>query len=73
MSGAFISSGPSESKNYPGKLTVRVFVACFVAAFGGLVFGYDLDISCIHFHIYFGTCFFTSYHYSFGYKRDKYV
>ncbi|XP_027903614.1 sugar transport protein 1-like [Vigna unguiculata] len=45
MPGAFISSGPSESKNYPGKLTVRVFVACFVAAFGGLIFGYDLGIS----------------------------
>ena len=52
MPGAFISSGPSESKNYPGKLTVRVFVACFVAAFGGLIFGYDLGISGIHFHIY---------------------
>ncbi|XLR20097.1 hypothetical protein S83_048009, partial [Arachis hypogaea] len=28
-----------------GKLTFRVFVTCMVAAFGGLIFGYDLGIS----------------------------
>ncbi|XP_027362594.1 sugar transport protein 1-like [Abrus precatorius] len=45
MPGAFIGDGPSGGKNYPGKLTFRVFVTCVVAAFGGLIFGYDLGIS----------------------------
>jgi len=42
MAGGFITTGPS--KNYPGKLTFRVFITCLVAAFGGLIFGYDLGI-----------------------------
>jgi len=45
MAGGFISTGPSGAKNYPGKLTFRVFITCLVAAFGGLIFGYDLGIS----------------------------
>jgi len=45
MAGGFISSGPSGAKNYPGNLTFRVFITCLVAAFGGLIFGYDLGIS----------------------------
>ncbi|WVY92514.1 hypothetical protein V8G54_031602 [Vigna mungo] len=44
MAGGFIESGSME-KNYPGKLTWRAFMTCFVAAFGGLIFGYDLGIS----------------------------
>ncbi|KOM51946.1 hypothetical protein LR48_Vigan09g060500 [Vigna angularis] len=44
MAGGFIKSG-SPYKNYPGKLTWRAFTTCFVAAFGGLIFGYDLGIS----------------------------
>lgn len=44
MAGGFIATG-SPGKNYPGKLTGRVFWTCFVAAFGGLIFGYDLGIS----------------------------
>ncbi|KAK3005491.1 hypothetical protein RJ639_016050 [Escallonia herrerae] len=38
--------GPSEGgKEYPGKLTAKVFVACVVAGCGGLIFGYDIGIS----------------------------
>ncbi|KAM5572609.1 sugar carrier protein C-like [Rosa sericea] len=36
---------PSGGKNYPGKFTKRVFITCLVAAFGGLIFGYDLGVS----------------------------
>jgi len=43
MAGALISS--KGGKAYPGRLTQRVFFTCFVAAFGGLIFGYDLGIS----------------------------
>ncbi|PIA34384.1 hypothetical protein AQUCO_03800179v1 [Aquilegia coerulea] len=32
-------------KNYPGKMTFFAFFACFVAAWGGLIFGYDIGIS----------------------------
>ncbi|PKU75988.1 sugar transport protein MST6-like [Dendrobium catenatum] len=35
----------ADPKDYPAKLTVFVFLACFVAATGGLIFGYDLGIS----------------------------
>uniref|UniRef100_R7W7Z4 Hexose carrier protein HEX6 n=1 Tax=Aegilops tauschii TaxID=37682 RepID=R7W7Z4_AEGTA len=32
-------------KNYPGNMTVFVFLACLVASSGGLIFGYDIGIS----------------------------
>ncbi|KAH7691826.1 Sugar/inositol transporter protein [Dioscorea alata] len=32
-------------KDYPGDITLFVFLACLVAATGGLIFGYDLGIS----------------------------
>ncbi|RWW02313.1 hypothetical protein BHE74_00017456 [Ensete ventricosum] len=32
-------------KDYPGKLTLFVFLTCVVAATGGLIFGYDIGIS----------------------------
>ncbi|KAG6473206.1 sugar transport protein MST6-like isoform X1 [Zingiber officinale] len=41
--GAIVNTG--GGKDYPGKLTVFVFFACFVAATGGLIFGYDIGIS----------------------------
>ncbi|XP_020978731.1 sugar transport protein 4-like [Arachis ipaensis] len=44
MAGGFIKKGSFE-KNYPEKLTFRVFITCVTAAFGGLIFGYDLGIS----------------------------
>ncbi|KAL0331321.1 UNVERIFIED_CONTAM: Sugar transport protein 1 [Sesamum angustifolium] len=40
--GVVIAKG---GKAYPGKLTCRVFCTCFVAAMGGLIFGYDIGIS----------------------------
>ncbi|RHN58023.1 putative major facilitator, sugar transporter, major facilitator superfamily [Medicago truncatula] len=43
MAGGYIAHG--SEKEYPGKLTFRVFIACMIAAFGGLIFGYDLGIS----------------------------
>ncbi|XP_061337252.1 sugar transport protein 1-like [Gastrolobium bilobum] len=45
MAGGFIGNGSSKGKAYPGKLTFRVLVTCVIAAFGGLIFGYDLGIS----------------------------
>ncbi|KAL9303630.1 hypothetical protein ACSQ67_020893 [Phaseolus vulgaris] len=44
MAGGLIETGSSRGKNYPGKLTFRVFITCLVVAFGGLIFGYDLGI-----------------------------
>ncbi|XP_042486542.1 sugar transport protein 10-like [Macadamia integrifolia] len=41
--GAMVSTGPI--KNYSGGMTAFVFVTCFVAASGGLIFGYDIGIS----------------------------
>ncbi|XP_010533209.1 PREDICTED: sugar transport protein 4 isoform X2 [Tarenaya hassleriana] len=41
--GAFVDQGPVREYNY--RLTPKVFVTCFVGAFGGLIFGYDLGIS----------------------------
>ncbi|KAK1308041.1 Sugar transport protein 1 [Acorus calamus] len=32
-------------KDYPGKMTLYVFMACMIAATGGLIFGYDIGIS----------------------------
>ncbi|PKI41422.1 hypothetical protein CRG98_038194 [Punica granatum] len=43
MAGGGIVTAPG--KNYPGKLTFRVFITSLVAASGGLIFGYDLGIS----------------------------
>jgi hypothetical protein len=35
----------SDGKDYPGNMTVFVFLACLVASSGGLIFGYDIGIS----------------------------
>ena len=35
----------SDGKDYPGEMTVFVFLACLVASSGGLIFGYDIGIS----------------------------
>ncbi|MCI00946.1 sugar carrier protein C-like, partial [Trifolium medium] len=43
MAGGYIAKG--SEKEYPGNLTFRVFMTCMTAAFGGLIFGYDLGIS----------------------------
>jgi len=40
--GAFAPT--SRGKEYPGKLTFRVFFTCLFAATGGLIFCYDLGI-----------------------------
>ncbi|PKA45697.1 Sugar carrier protein C [Apostasia shenzhenica] len=42
--GAFVNAG-SGGKEYPGKMTLFVFLTCLVAATGGLIFGYDIGIS----------------------------
>ncbi|ONM40538.1 Sugar transport protein 1 [Zea mays] len=34
-----------KGKQYPGKMTVFVFLTCLVASSGGLIFGYDIGIS----------------------------
>jgi hypothetical protein len=41
--GAVANAG--GGKDYPGKLTMFVLLACIVAATGGLIFGYDIGIS----------------------------
>ncbi|KAL4372337.1 hypothetical protein HN51_017456 [Arachis hypogaea] len=40
--GAYIESG---GRQYEGKVTAFVLITCFVAAMGGLLFGYDLGIT----------------------------
>ena len=37
--------GQGEGKEYPGRLTLYVFLTCAVAATGGLIVGYDIGIS----------------------------
>jgi hypothetical protein len=37
--------GQGEGKEYPGRLTLYVFLTCTVAATGGLIVGYDIGIS----------------------------
>ncbi|KAM0951896.1 putative major facilitator, sugar transporter, major facilitator superfamily [Dioscorea sansibarensis] len=41
--GAIINT--AGGKDYPGKMTLFVFLTCLVAATGGLIFGYDIGIS----------------------------
>ncbi|XP_057425274.1 sugar transport protein 10 [Lotus japonicus] len=41
--GAYVDSG--KAKEFDGKVTAFVLVTCFVAAMGGLLFGYDLGIT----------------------------
>jgi len=41
--GAFVDQ--SKARNYEGKVTAFVLITCFVAAMGGLLFGYDLGIT----------------------------
>lgn len=43
MAGGIIVSG--DRKEYPGKMTAYVFLACIFAATGGAIFGYDIGIS----------------------------
>ncbi|KAJ0973410.1 hypothetical protein J5N97_021369 [Dioscorea zingiberensis] len=43
MAGGVIITG--GGKDYPGRMTPFVFMACLVAATGGLIFGYDIGIS----------------------------
>nr|CAD1841176.1 unnamed protein product [Ananas comosus var. bracteatus] len=45
MAGAVIVSNGGGGRDYPGNLTLYVLFTCFVAATGGLIFGYDLGIS----------------------------
>ncbi|KAK6927889.1 Major facilitator, sugar transporter-like [Dillenia turbinata] len=44
MAGGF-GIDSNSGKEYPGKLTWFVFVACGLSAMGGLIFGYDIGIS----------------------------
>lgn len=41
--GAYVDSG--RAHNFEGKVTAFVLFTCFVAAMGGLLFGYDLGIT----------------------------
>lgn len=57
MAGGFVSSTPGV-RNYNYKLTPKVFVTCFIGAFGGLIFGYDLGISGFFFFSQIQVLFF---------------
>lgn len=43
--GGLIPASGAPTKEYPGKLTWFVTLACVLAAMGGLIFGYDVGIS----------------------------
>ncbi|KAK8918408.1 Sugar carrier protein C [Platanthera zijinensis] len=45
MAGRVISNPLVEGTDYPGKMTMYVFLTCLLAATGGLIFGYDIGIS----------------------------
>ncbi|KAJ0098788.1 hypothetical protein Patl1_21481 [Pistacia atlantica] len=45
MAGGFGIEASKADKIYPGHLTLYVMVTCIAAAFGGLIFGYDIGIS----------------------------
>ncbi|KAJ4956868.1 hypothetical protein NE237_013651 [Protea cynaroides] len=45
MAGGVVASPSPIGRNYPGNMTVYVAMAAFVAAWGGLIFGYDVGIS----------------------------
>ncbi|EEF51092.1 sugar carrier protein C-like [Ricinus communis] len=45
MAGGGFAPTKDPNKDYPGKLTSKVLLTCFIAATGGLIFGYDLGIS----------------------------
>ncbi|THU65183.1 hypothetical protein C4D60_Mb05t00990 [Musa balbisiana] len=45
MAGGAILRAGNGGKDYPGKMTLFVFLACLVASSGGLIFGYDIGIS----------------------------
>lgn len=45
--GSFGPAGVAKERaeQYKGKVTLYVIMACFVAAIGGAIFGYDIGIS----------------------------
>ncbi|CAN6201501.1 unnamed protein product [Urochloa humidicola] len=43
--GAMVAPAAGGRQDYPGGLTLFVFMACLVAATGGLLFGYDIGVS----------------------------
>ncbi|KAK8681056.1 hypothetical protein V6N13_053463 [Hibiscus sabdariffa] len=45
MAPAVVVSGSSENPDFEGRITVYVIVCVVIAAFGGLMFGYDIGIS----------------------------
>jgi hypothetical protein len=45
MAGSAPSVSMVGGRDYPGRLTLFVFMACLVAATGCLIFGYDIGIS----------------------------
>ncbi len=51
-----------EFKHYEGHTTVYVVLACFLASFSGLMFGYDIGITGDYFsinsHVWFAICYF---------------
>lgn len=63
--GSIAATGVSKerAKEYQGKVTSYVIIACMVAAVGGSLFGYDIGISgnllpfFIVFYSIFGFCF----------------
>lgn len=48
-----VVSGPSGGKEFDAKFTWEVFKCATIAAFGGLMFGYDIGVSGIVHKLYF--------------------
>lgn len=42
---AAVESGGALGQDFPAKLTGQVVICSIIAAFGGLMFGYDIGIS----------------------------
>ncbi|KAK8550848.1 hypothetical protein V6N13_119352 [Hibiscus sabdariffa] len=45
MAGGVIATDSGSNQDFPGKLTGQVLICTTIAAFGGLMFGYDVGIS----------------------------
>jgi hypothetical protein len=45
MAAGVAKAGDGSATVYGGELTFSVLITCFVAASGGLIFGYDIGIS----------------------------
>ena len=45
---SFAGDATARAGDYEGRVTAKVVIACFIAATGGMLFGYDLGVTGEH-------------------------